>query len=171
MPSLHNGLGCLVFYCPTRRPLRHVPCLIHSTAPLLCTDPCLPSLLRCILSASSCQNCPRLSLSLTSRTSTTHLTFPYLTYPNSKRGDCGTWFLLMARTSAFAIPILYLTTFPSLPNSNRVIAVLGYRILNTCVTEWLINADPGLTSTDLTVSPVRLQETSWNSFLDFPGGI
>jgi len=41
-------------------------------------------------------------------------------------------------------------THGSLPNSNRVIAVLGYRILNTCVTEWLINADPGLTSSDLT---------------------
>lgn len=40
----------------------------------------------------------------------------------------------------------------SLPNSNRVIAVLGHRILNTCVTEWLINADPGLTNSDLMVS-------------------
>lgn len=42
-------------------------------------------------------------------------------------------------------------THGSLPNSNRVIAVLGHRILNTCVTEWLINADPGLTNTDLMV--------------------
>jgi len=46
-------------------------------------------------------------------------------------------------------------THGSLPNSNRVIAVLGHRILNTCVTEWLINADPGLTSGDLTI---RLSE-------------
>jgi len=42
-------------------------------------------------------------------------------------------------------------THGSLPNSNRVIAVLGHRILNTCVTEWLINADPGLTNSDLMV--------------------
>src|ERR1700733_14315348 len=47
--------------------------------------------------------------------------------------------------------ILFLLSIVSLPNSNRIIAVLGYRILNTCVTEWLINADPGLTSIDLTV--------------------
>jgi hypothetical protein len=54
------------------------------------------------------------------------------------------------RNSHSAISVPY--RHSSLPNSNRVIAVLGYRILNTCVTEWLINADPGLTSGDLTVS-------------------
>ncbi|KAF9516956.1 hypothetical protein BS47DRAFT_586021 [Hydnum rufescens UP504] len=40
-------------------------------------------------------------------------------------------------------------THSSLPNGNRVIAALGHRIIGTCVTEWLIDADPGLNNTEL----------------------
>jgi len=42
-------------------------------------------------------------------------------------------------------------THSALPNGNKVIATLGYRIISTCVTEWLIDADPALTNTELAV--------------------
>jgi hypothetical protein len=42
-------------------------------------------------------------------------------------------------------------THSALPNGNRVLAALGYRIIATCVTEWLIDADPALTNSELAV--------------------
>jgi len=42
-------------------------------------------------------------------------------------------------------------THSSLPNGNKVISMLGHRIIGTCVTEWLIDADPSLTNGELMI--------------------
>jgi dsRNA-specific ribonuclease len=49
-------------------------------------------------------------------------------------------------------------THQSLPNNNGVVSVLGRSILSSCVAEWLIDADPGLSHDELLIrSEERLQ--------------
>jgi len=51
-------------------------------------------------------------------------------------------------------------THQSLPNNNGVMSVLGQSILSSCVAEWLIDADPGLTHEELLIrSEERLQRS------------